>query len=115
MNKKLTLNDTINIGKNKKVLVSELVNVKGEIFKYIKKGFNFDDDVLKAAKITKIISNERFTNVIVEHEKQKEKIYQKDTETLKNVLKSLHTVDSQNTEDNEKEMLFNTDEQNDDE
>ena len=39
MDKKLTLNDTIKIGKNKKILISDIVGIKGEIFKYIKKGF----------------------------------------------------------------------------
>ena len=49
MDKKLTLNDTINVTKNKKVLISDLVGIKGEIFKYVKKGFWFDDEVLEKA------------------------------------------------------------------
>lgn len=97
---KLTLNDTINVGRNKKVLVSDLVGIKGEIFKYIKKGFYFDDEVLEKAGIKRTVREVKVYNVFVEHDKkQKVKVYPKETESLKNILKSLHTLDNQ-TNDN---------------
>lgn len=46
MKKLLGLKDTIKIGKKNKIAVSDIVNVKGEIFKYIKEGYQFDDEVL---------------------------------------------------------------------
>ena len=95
MDKKLTLNDTINVTKNKKVLISDLVGIKGEIFKYVKKGFWFDDEVLEKAGIKKIIKDVKVECVIVDKEKQqKVKTYPKETESLKNVLKSINTLDN---------------------
>ena len=47
------MSDTINVGKNKKVTVESLVPIKGEIFKLIKKGLQFDDEVLKKLFHTK--------------------------------------------------------------
>ena len=105
MDKKLTLNDTINVGKNKNVLISDLVHIKGEIFKYIKKGFDFDDEVLEKTGIKKTVRDFKTETVLVEHIKPKHiKVYPKETESLKNVLKSLHTLeymedDVDNTED----------------
>ena len=95
MTQKFTLNDKINISKNRKVLVSELVGIQGEIFKYIKKGFDFDDEVLEKAGIKNTIRDEKVVTVLVEHEKIKEKVLPKETESLKNILKSLNTLDNQ--------------------
>lgn len=101
MDKKLTLNDTINVGKNKKVLVSDLVGIKGEIFKYIKKGIWFDDEVLEKAGIKRIIREEKVETVFSDKKTKSEniKIYPKETESLKNVLKSINTLDNINNED----------------
>jgi hypothetical protein len=101
MDKKLTLNDTINVGKNKKVLVSDLVGIKGEIFKYIKKGVWFDDEVLEKAGIKRIIREEKVETVFSDKKTKSEniKIYPKETESLKNVLKSINTLDNINNED----------------
>ena len=101
MDKKLTLNDTINVGKNKKVLVSDLVGIKGEIFKYIKKGIWFDDEVLEKAGIKRIIREEKVETVFSDKKTKSEniKIYPKETEGLKNVLKSINTLDNINNED----------------
>lgn len=99
MTQKFTLNDKINISKNRKVFVSELVGIQGEIFKYIKKGFDFDDEVLEKAGIKKSIRDEKVVTVLVEHEKIKEKVLPKDTESLKNILKSLNTLDNQPIDD----------------
>lgn len=101
MNKKLTLNDTINVGKNKKVLISDLVGIKGEIFKYIKKGIWFDDEVLEKAGIKRTIREEKVETVFFDKKTKSEniKIYPKETESLKNVLKSINTLDNINNED----------------
>ena len=97
MEKLLTMNDSVNIGKNKKVLVSELVPIKGKIFSLIKKGFLFDDEVLKESKIKKIIRDVKVTNVFVTHTTES-KTYSKETESLKNILKSINTLENQTTE-----------------
>lgn len=95
MDKKLTLNDTINVGKNKKVLISDLVGIKGEIFKYVKKGFWFDDEVLEKAGIKTTIRDVKTECVFVERKKQpKIKTYPKETESLRNILKSINTLDN---------------------
>ena len=111
MDKKLTLNDTINVGKNKKVLVSDLVGIKGEIFKYIKKGVWFDDEVLEKAGIKRIIREEKVETVFFDKKTKSEniKIYPKETESLKNVLKSINTLDNIGNDDN---IIFK--EENDD-
>ena len=91
---KYGIDDTIKISKNKEILVSEIVGKKGEVFNLIKRGFEFDDDVLKEAHITKIIRNERVINTVGSH-KGETKVYTKDTESLRNVLKTINTLDNQ--------------------
>ena len=93
---KLGMDDVVNVGKNNKITVSELVPVKGEIFNLIKKGFEFDDEVLEKAHIKKIVRDEKIINVIIEHTSEKKKTYNKESESLKNILKSLNTIDKQN-------------------
>lgn len=111
MNKKLTLNDTINVGRNKKVLVSDLVGIKGEIFKYVKKGIWFDDEVLEKAGIKRTIREEKIDTVFFDEKTKPKniKIYPKETESLKNVLKSINTLDNIGNEDS---IIFK--EENDD-
>ena len=93
---KLGMDDVVNVGKDNKITVSELVPVKGEIFNLIKKGFEFDDEVLEKAHIKKIVRDEKINNIIVEHTPEKKKVYNKESESLKNILKSLNTIDKQN-------------------
>ncbi len=90
------MDDVVNVGKNNKKVVSELVSVKGEIFNLIKKGFEFDDEVLEKAHIKKIVKDERTENEITEHVTEKKKSYDKESESLKSILKSLNTIDKQN-------------------
>lgn len=103
MNKILTLNDIINVGKNKKILVSDIVENKGEILKLIKKGLQFDDEVLEKAHIKKLKRDEKVITIIVPHDKEQKKEYVKDTDSLKTILKSLNTLDNQNCEISETE------------
>lgn len=99
MERILTMSDVINVSKNKKVLVSDLVHIKGEIFSLIKKGWQFDDEVLKEAHIRKIVREPKVRFVIADHEQEKNKDkYLKETESLKNILKSLNTLDNQTEE-----------------
>ena len=113
MDKKLTLNDTINVTKNKKVLISDLVGIKGEIFKYVKKGFWFDDEVLEKAGIKKIIKDVKVECVIVDKEKQqKVKTYPKETESLKNILKSINTLENIVNNYNETEDIISDEDDN---
>lgn len=99
MDKVLTLKDTINLGKHKKILVSDIVNIKGEVFKYIKEGYQFDDEVLEKAHIKKRVSNEKVITSFVTLPKHKFKEYPKETESVKNILKTINTLDGQITED----------------
>lgn len=95
MDKKLTLNDTIKIGKNKKILISDIVSIKGEIFKYIKKGFWFDDEVLEKAGIKRNVRDVKTECILVDKDKQpKVKIYPKETENLRSILKTINTLDN---------------------
>lgn len=100
MDKILTMSDTINVGKNKKVLVSDLVEIKGEIFNLLKKGFRFDEEVLKEAHITKTIRDVKINNCAIEHKAPKDKEYEKETESLNSIIKSLNTIDKIQETDN---------------
>ena len=107
MRKLLGMNDTIKVGKKQKISVSEIVDKKGKIFELIKNGMEFDDEVLEKAHIKKTIRNERVYSAF-NHEQDKQK-YEKDSESLKNILKSLNTLDNQTNEtfdtDSEKSVL----------
>ena len=114
MDKELTLNDTINVGKNKKVLISDLVGIKGEIFKYVKKGFWFDDEVLEKAGIKRIIREEKVETVFFDKKTKSENIktYPKETESLKNILKSINTLDNIVNNYNETEDIISDEDDN---
>jgi TPP-dependent indolepyruvate ferredoxin oxidoreductase alpha subunit len=101
MNKILTLKDSINLGKKQKIAVSELVNKKGEIFRYIKDGYQFDDEVLEAAHIKKTIRDETIRSEFITNVNKKEKEYPKETESVKNILKTINTLDGQNISEND--------------
>ena len=107
----LGINDLININKKTKVKVSEIVNDKQKIFDFIKKGVLFDDEVLKIAGITKSISNEKIINVICEHKSDKKSL-PKETESLKSILKSIHTINNE-IQNSESEQEFINSDQND--
>lgn len=111
MNNKLSTNDYIKIGKKKKVMVSDIIPIKGEIFRYIKEGYQFEDEVLERAGIIKKISNERTETVVVNHKEIKEKKYPKETESLRNILRSLNTIDNQKLGDQNGEEINVTNEQ----
>lgn len=66
---------------------------KGTIFQLIKRGYMFDDEVLKLCNITKTIRDRRTYNVISEHAAKDTKKYKKDTATLKEILKEINTIE----------------------
>ena len=111
MTQRLKLTDKITIGKKQKIAVSEIVNVKGEIFRLIKEGYEFDDEVLEKARIKKTVSNIRVTSEIVRPKKTDNKVYPKETESIKTILKSINTLEdvSSNTDSFEEGENINVD------
>lgn len=88
MSEKLHLDSTTPNGEN----VRDIVGDKKKVFSLIKKGIQFDDEVLEKAGIKKVVRDVEFKNVFVEHEKDK-KTYEKDTVNLQKILKELRTLD----------------------
>lgn len=113
MGRKLTLEDTINVGRNKRIPVSQLT--KHELFDFIKKGIDFDDATLEKFAIKRTIKNNKVVQVITLNKKQDTKVYDKETESLKKILKSLHTIDIQHeektTENEELNIISNGEEE----
>ena len=76
--------------KNNPKTVREAFEIDNKIiFKLIKKyGYNFSDEVLAEAGIKKIVRNQTFTNVIVDHDpvKPDNKKYKKDKKSLDEIL-----------------------------
>lgn len=105
MEKIYTLSDTIKIDKKTKVLVSELVKQKGEIFRLIKNGLRFDDEVLEEAHIKKTVKDSKTECIVAVHEKEKPQNLPKDTKNMKSILKSINTIDQEISEDYEKTPL----------
>ena len=59
-NEELTLDYVITKGKFKGKTIAEVIDIdRHEIFNMLKKGFYFDDDVLKAAHITRHIRDSK--------------------------------------------------------
>ena len=72
-------------------MVGDLID-KGSIFQMIKKGYQFDDEVLKLSHIKKTIHDHRVELIVVDHEKDTKK-YKKDTATLKEIIKEIDTLE----------------------
>ena len=94
MAEKLKLTDKITFGKKQKVCVSDLVEIKGEIFRLIKEGYQFDDEVLEKAKIKKVVRNTKVTSEIIRPKKTDSKVYPKETENIKSILKSINVLEN---------------------
>lgn len=84
---------------NREILVSDLVKIKGEIFRFIKRGYYFDDEVLALVGIKKQIRDTKIQQIFIEREKEEIQEYKKETESLGKILKSLHTLDTTTDED----------------
>lgn len=81
-------------GKYKGKTVKEVFNEDNKvIFKLIKKyKYSFDDEVLAAAGIKKMVHNVTFTNIIVDHDpvKQNGKKLKKDKKSLDEILDEMY-------------------------
>lgn len=112
---KLNLNSIIDNGvfKNKKV-IDIVNNNKKDIFKLVKEGLYFDDEVLALAGIKKTIKNVKTSIQIVEHSKDT-KVYEIDKTPLQKILKEISTIegysfnDGSIKDDNEDNVEFNED------
>lgn len=95
---KLNLNSIIDNGvfKNKKV-IDIVNNNKKDIFKLVKEGLYFDDEVLALAGIKKTIKNVKTSIQIVEHSKDT-KVYEIDKTPLQKILKEISTIDGYSME-----------------
>ena len=99
MSKIFKITDKINFGKGKKIAVSEIVEKKGEIFKLIKEGYEFDDEVLEKAHIKKTIRDVKTITEFVTNKKIDNKSYPKETENIKTILKSINTLEEVSKDD----------------
>ena len=102
--KELNIKSKVPCGKYKSTIVGDkLIADKKEILSLIKDGYAFTEEVLKEAKIIKRVTVEPHTyNRISEHQVDN-KVYEKDTMSLKNILKSLHTIETSIADENVKE------------
>ena len=98
--------------------VRELIdkNKNRDIWKLIKRGFQFDDEVLSICNITKNIRDEHSYWEIVHHEQlKKEKVYKKDTASYEDIVESLSHMEVEDEEPfNEEEDEMNEFFENDD-
>lgn len=92
----LNLTDIIDKGHFKDMTVNEIIEQdRHNLITLCKDGYNFSDEVFEKAKYKRIIRDVKVTNeVIFDRPKIKEKPLPKDTKSLKEILKSLSTIDN---------------------
>ena len=90
--KKLTMESTIKNGKKSDMKVSDLVNIKGKIFSLIKEGYYFDDEVLKAAHITKTIREKKAYSCVRDITPTDHTKLPKETASMKQILFDINTI-----------------------
>ena len=96
--KKLTMNDHIKSGAFANKTVEEVTKIKGAIFSMIKDGYEFDDEVLKAARIRKIIRDEKIDFVVnTNKDNNRSNPLPKEAASLKQILAELNTLDNFST------------------
>lgn len=78
--------------------VNDLIEKKGTIFQMIKKGYQFDDEVLSKCNISHTVKEHKIELVISEHEKDRKR-YKKDTASLKEIIKEIEVLDYGNYEE----------------
>lgn len=88
----LTMESTIKNGKNSDMKVSDLVNIKGKIFSLIKEGYYFDDEVLKAAHINRIIREKKTYSCVRDVMPTDETKLPKETASIKQILFDINTI-----------------------
>ena len=89
------MRDTIKNGAFANKTVEEVTKIKGAIFSMIKDGYEFDDEVLKIAHISKTIRDERIDFVVNTNKGNKRSNpLPKETTSLKQILAELNTLDN---------------------
>ena len=92
---KLTMNDTIKNGKYIDKTVEEVTKIRGAIFSMIKDGYEFDDEVLKTAHISRTIRDERIDFVVSPHkDDNSSKPLPVETASMKQILAEINTLDN---------------------
>ena len=98
------MDDELPTGRYKGKTVREMIakkpeNARKNIMNYLKTGVYFDDEVINAVGIKKIVHEATVTNVVADRKPiEKQKVLPKDRAKLSTILKELHTID--NTIDN---------------
>lgn len=72
--------------------VAELTEKSGVILKMLKKGYQFDDEVLAKSRIKKIIRDEKIDLIISDHAKDT-KTYKKETASVKDIIKEIDVLE----------------------
>lgn len=112
-NDELTLDYVITKGKFKDKTIAEVIDIdRHEIFNMIKKGFYFDDEVLKAAHITCHIRDSKILQTIIDRKVVKDtKVYPKDTKKVSEIIDSMNYAnnDYDDFDDVEEEIDDNED------
>lgn len=100
MSEYLNLDDIISKGQFKNLTVNEVIERdRHNIIDLCKQGFDFSDEVFEKARFKKIIRDVKVTNVLVDRPQIKEKPLPKDTKSLKEILKSIATIDNISIDD----------------
>lgn len=87
------MDSTIKYGRNPKKAIKDLVNIKGKIFSLIKDGYEFADDVLEAAHITKTVQNTEFLCSVRKNiNNDKNSCLKKDTRSTRQIISDLSAV-----------------------
>ena len=100
-NEELTLDYVITKGKFKGKTIAEVIDIdRHEIFNMLKKGFYFDDDVLKTAHITRHIRDSKIIHTIIDHKTVKDtKVYPKDTKKVSEIIDSMNYINNDYDDD----------------
>lgn len=95
----LELNSTIESGefKNKKI-IDIIKNNKKDIFKLIKEGYSFNDEVLSTAGIKKTVKDVKTSIQVVEHSKDT-RVFEVDKTPLHKILKEISTIEGYSLND----------------
>lgn len=91
----LSLDSTFKKGKYANKSVADLVGIKGQIFSMIKEGYVFDDEVLKAAHITKVIRDKKvYCRVGCLEPLKDTRMLLVETASMKQILSELNTLEA---------------------
>ncbi|MCD8206827.1 MAG: hypothetical protein LUD72_02710 [Bacteroidales bacterium] len=87
-NGRITLDDSVSSGRGRGQKVVDIVDDKQKMFKLIRDGKWFDDEVLERAGITKTVRDVKVWSQIAEHAEDKS-VYQKDSGSIREILNEL--------------------------